>query len=271
MGRPAHILIVIISLLFCANAFASEPIKVSSTVYPSFSQPNVIPGRGNGVLYDLTVEAFKAADSEVKIDFVPMARIVWSVVEKKHHATLGVIEWFAKDQKDHLVETVELINANIVFFFKRERFPDGLSYEKLSDLKKYKIGSLIGSSTLPLFEKAGINAELVAELEQNFKKLNLGRIDLTVAIDLTGWNIIKDLFPDSANNFSTVKKPLIQLKTGLIFHKEQHDSLQTFKKGLDIILKNGTYHEIVERYYGKERAFDDVLPQAICGKMKEKP
>lgn len=270
MLRSVCFIVTTFLVFICASAFASNPIKVSSTIHPSFSQPDVMPGLGNGVLNDLTVQAFKAVDTEIQIEFIPMARIVWSLTESDYDASLGTINWFTKEQKDHLVEAVDLLTANIVFFYKRERFPDGIDYEQLSDLRKYKVGSIRGSSTIPLLEKAGIPTELVAELDQNFKKLDAGHIDLTVAIDLTGRNIIKKLFPDSANNFSIVKKPILSLMTSMAFPKGQNGPLQSFRKGLDIILANGTFYEILERYYGKDYSFEDILPRDIHGKMKKK-
>jgi polar amino acid transport system substrate-binding protein len=270
MQRSVGFIVIVFSVLICASAFASQPIKVSSTIHPSFSQPDAMPGLGNGVLNDLTVQAFKAVDTKVNIEFIPMARIVWSLTESDYDASLGTINWFTKEQKDHLVQAVDLLTANIVFFYKRERFPDGISYEQLSDLKKYKVGSIRGSSTLPLLEKAGIPTELVAELDQNFKKLDAGHIDLTVAVDLTGRNIIKKLFPDAANNFSIVKKPILSIMTSMAFPIGQNGPLQSFKNGLDIILVNGTFYETIERYYGKDYGFEDILPQDIHGKMKKK-
>ncbi|MBI5550822.1 MAG: transporter substrate-binding domain-containing protein [Desulfobacterales bacterium] len=270
MQRSVCFIVITFSVFICASAFASKPIKVSSTIHPSFSQPDVMPGLGNGVLNDITVQAFKAVDTEIQIEFIPMARIVWSLTESDYDAMLGTINWFTKEKKDHLVEAVDLLTANIVFFYKTERFPDGIAYEQLSDLRKYKVGSIRGSSTIPLLEKAGIPTELVAELDQNFKKLDAGHIDLTVAIDLTGRNIIKRLFPDSANNFSFVKKPVISIMTSMAFPKGQNGPLQLFRKGLDIILANGTFYKIIERYYGKDYRFEDILPQDIYRKMKKK-
>ena len=199
-----------------------------------------------------------------------MARVVWSVIEDKYEANLGVLEWFAKEDEDHLVESIDLINVNIKFFYKKDRFPDGLSYENLSDLKEYKMGSVRGSSTLPILEKAGIKADLVPQIEQNFKKLDIGRIDLTAAVDLTGWIIINDLFPNASNTFSMIDKPLLSLTAGIIFHKKHSDTIQTFKKGLNQILENGTYYEILTRYYGKDQDFEDILPKDILAGMKQK-
>ena len=269
MARSVYLTILMFLVPIYANAIASGPIMVSSTVYPSFSQPDVMPGKGNGVLYDLTTQAFKAVGAEVQIDFVPMARIVWSVTKNNYAAALGTINWFARKRKDHLVEAVDLLNVNIVLFYKKERFPDGISYEQLSDLKPYKVGSIRGSSTLPLLEKAGINAELVAELDQNFKKLDAGHIDLTVAVDLTGLNIIKQLFPNSTSRFSIVKKPVLTLVTSMVFPKEKIHPRITFIKGLDIILENGTFYKTIEKYYGKDYLPEDILPIGIYARMRK--
>lgn len=259
-----------LSLVFCTTTFASEQVTLSTIEYPPFNQSEVLPNGGRGVLIDLVAEAFTAANVSVTFEFIPMARVVWSVVKKNHAATLGMEEWFAKENKEHLVETVELLNMNIVVFYKKDRFPEGLSYEHLRDLKSYTVGIVRGSSLIPLLEEAGVHVEPVSQIDQNFKKLSAGRLDLVVAVDLGGWTILRDLYPDFVDNFSTVKKPLLVNPAGLIFLKEHDRLIQTFRKGLGIILKNGTYYEILERYYGKDVAFDVIVPHGAYTRMLKK-
>ena len=79
MKPSALVFIMLLSLLAYTAAFGSEPIRISSTIHPPFSQPELLAGRGHGVMYDLTVEAFKAVNYEATIDFLPMARVVWSL------------------------------------------------------------------------------------------------------------------------------------------------------------------------------------------------
>ncbi len=267
--RRSLCIIISCTVFICTYTFASDPVvKVSSTIYPSFSQPDPIPGMGYGVINDLTVQAFKAVGTQVRIDFIPMARIVSSVTENNYDAALGTINWFTKEQKDHLVEPVDLLRANLVFFFKNTRFPDGIEYEQLYELKQFKVGCPRGSATIPLLEKAGITVELVAELDQNFKKLDAGHIDLTVAVDLTGLNIIRRLFPGTVAHYSIVKKPVLSIMTSLAFLNRRSGPMQSFQNGLDIILENGTFYEIIERYYGKDYHFEEILPAELLDKMK---
>ena len=268
MKTAAGVFMILVSLQVCSAAFGSEPIRLSSTIHPQLSQPGLIAGRGNGVMYDLTFAAFRAVNYDVTIEFLPMARVVWSLFEGGYSANLGVMEWFARENMDQSVEMVDLIAVKIKFFYKKEKFPDGLSFEHLSDLKAYKIGSVRGSSTLPILQQAGIEAELVTQIEQNFKKMNTGRIDLTVAVDLSGWMILNELYPDAVDAFSMIEQPLLSLQAGLIFHKKDSQMQQTFKKGLGIILDNGTFYAIVQKYYGENYKFEDVLPEDIFIKMK---
>lgn len=250
---------------------ASEKIKISTIEYPPLAIPNFVPGLGYGISCDLIIEAFKAVNTDVTFVFLPMIRGVWSVTEAKiYPANLGSINWFINDNKEHLVKTFDLIAFNFLFFYKKVRFPKGLSYKSLSELQQYKIGNVRGSSTTPLMEKANIRVDWSSNLEQNLRKLNKNRFDLAVSGDISGWNLIKDIFPDEVNDFATTQNPLLTIPSSLVFHRDETQLILEFTKGLNIILENGTYYEILKRYYGKDQITDKILPPYIKERIKMK-
>lgn len=259
--------IFIISFSLSINSFASEKVTLSTIEYPPLFQSKVIPGKGYGIASDLTIEAFKAVDIDAKFDFIPMVRCVESVTLKKYPANLGSINWFTKDKKENLAVVVDLFYINFMLFHKKKRFPEGITYENLSELKKYNIGNVRGSSTTPVVEKAALNIEWVSKLELNFKKLYADRLDFAISGGISGWALIRELHPDSVNDFTTVKKPILKVPIGLVFHKDQGNLIKKFKKGIDTILENGKYYEILERYYGKDQVSDEIFTSNIKDKI----
>jgi len=249
MNRLQNYFIVTFVLLLCTHAFASESITMSVIDSPPYYTANAVPGEKRGVAIDLTTEAWKAVDVEVSFTFIPMARAVWSVIEQHHAAMLGTPQWFAKENKEHLIEAVDLLAIRFLFFYMKDRFPSGLAYEELHELKKYTIGNVRASSTLSFLHEAGLNLELVGEVEQNFIKLYTGRIDLSVGVDLSGWAILRKLYPDSIHEFATIEKSFFSALISAIFLKERTRLIQKFRNGLEKIIENGTYQRIIGEYY----------------------
>ncbi len=260
---------VIISLLICSNSFAAEKLKLCTIEYPPIFQSKLLPGLGYGVASDITVEAFKAVNIDVSFDYIPMIRSVGYVVENKYPAILGTISWFIRDKKEHLVQSVDLLTIHFLLFYKKSKFPEGITYENLNELSKYKIGNVRGSSTTPIVEKANFDIEWVSKLELNYKKLYAGRLDFAIGAGISGWGILRDLYPDSVNDFSAVKKPIKTIPISLVFSKNQSDLKEKFRQGIDIILENGKFYKITERYYGKDNVSDDILPQYVREKIKK--
>lgn len=242
---------------------ASTEIRLSTIEYPPLFQSTQIPGKGYGIASDLTQAAFEAVNISVKFDYIPMARTVDSVINQRHPANLGSINWFIKDRKEKSVKVVNLFNIGFKLFYKKVRFPKGLDYDRLSDLKTLQIGNVRGSSTTPVVNKAGLNIRWISTLEQNFKMLNADRIDLAVGGETAGWTLIKSLYPDTSYQFAAAEKPIHQVPIGLVFHRSERNLIERFNQGIDIILQNGTYMDIVQRYYGDKARDEHFLTQNI--------
>ena len=151
--------------------------------------------------------------------------------------------------EDDGTDIVPLLKTKLVFFFKKDKFPDGVRYENLSDLSDQRIGDLRGSPQVEIFKENGIKIEFANEIIQNFKKLEANRVDLIICSDLSGLQIVKDFFPDSIDDFDMTEESLYIIDDGIIFLKEKEEMVNKFKKGLEVIKENGTYQKIVDKYY----------------------
>lgn len=125
-----------------------------------------------------------------------------------------------------------------------------MDYEKLEDLKKYKIGYVRGGSLIPIFKNANLEPELAASLAQNVQKIYSGRDDMFAATELGGWAVIEKYYPDEVNRFARADKSIHHINGDIVFAKNQQNLMDTFKQGFDIIKNNGTYLKILKDYYG---------------------
>lgn len=259
--------ILIGCLFFIAHQTCAQDqdlqIRISTIEYPPLFQSTHLPGKGYGVASDLTVAAFNAVNAEVKFDYIPMIRSVSSVIARRHPASLGSINWFIKDQKEHAVEVVNLFNISFKLFYKKSRFPSGMSYQQLSELKPFSIGNVRGSSTTPVVNRARLNIRWISALEQNFRMLNADRIDFAIGGETAGWTLIQTLFPGEESQFAVVDKAIHTVPIGLVFHKDEQVLIQKFRQGIHRIIKDGSYFRILERYYKKEQITSSLLTTNI--------
>jgi polar amino acid transport system substrate-binding protein len=230
-------------------ASAQEPLKISSANAPPFVYREQIPGYGCGLGCDIVKAAFRAVSYEAEFNMVPMTRTVWSLIEKKSVANMGVFRWYQAQGADAQVDKVDILMMNFVLFYKKDRFPDGVSFDRLSDLSPYTIGAIRGTFMTRSFEEAGLNISYCTQLDHNIMKLEAGRVDLAVTVQLAGWQIIRDRYPDEINTFASVEKPLLREPLSLMFRKEDHQLRADFLRGLKKIVANGMYETILVKYF----------------------
>ena len=185
------------------------------------------------------------------IEYLPTTRMIESVGSN----LLGNPEFFLSDHDFSAI--VPIAVSRLALFYYKPHHNKGITYKKLEDLKGYTIGVMKGSilrKDLSFFNEYGINFEQSYSKESLFKKLKLGRLDLSIEIELSGLLIIDRLFHDEANKFRRIEiQRSITPVTVMIESNSPNGRLlgENIKKGLEVIIKNGKYHEILEKYYGE--------------------
>ncbi len=238
-------------------------IKVSAVNYPPYHNESAKSGESQGISVEIVIEAFKAAGQASSLSYIPMARAEWSLIHKNHQAILGTIHWFLANNNDSLVEAVDLANIRFVFFYRYDKFPNGISYSQLSDLSQYSVASLQGSSTLPMLEGAGLKVLKLTDIESGFQMLEASRIDLLAAVELSGWTIIEKLYPDTAHQFNVTEKAFLSSTASILFLKENQVLIEQFNQGLKQLVSSGKYLEIVAKYHGKHGDISNHIPASI--------
>ena len=172
-----------------AGAFSLGPafgqqIVMSAIDYPPYTIPAPSGGTVGGLASEIAVEAGRAAGIDVRVEIVPMARAGRYIAERKHQALLGLVDWVAAENLEP--EAIDILNLGFVFYYKKSRFPAGLAYTALEELRPYRIGNIRGSSTVGILEGAGLTLQLYTDLAQAFRNLDADRVDAVVGGDLSG-------------------------------------------------------------------------------------
>ena len=186
-----------LGILFSAllPAFARNTVNVATVLYPPLVFEDAEPKFGEGMLRDIVTESFAAEGLSAQYDLLPMSRNVWSIVKRVQDCCLGSMEWFRQSGLEDKVEAVDIIQLHFVGFYKVKRFPEGVAFDRLEELRKYSFGNVRGSSSQRALDEAGLETDLASDIRINFLKLNAGRFDFAVAFRVTGEYLIWSCSP----------------------------------------------------------------------------
>ena len=197
-----------------------------------------------GFVNRVIFEAFKQEGYDVKFTFKP-----WKATEKlakrgKYDASSF---WYKSKEREKVFLYSNTINEEKTVFFKLKS--TGIKYNKLSDLKGYKIGATLGYTYTKEFwdmkKNKTLNIKSVKSDTLNFKKLLKGKIDIFPCGLTTGYQILNKSF--SKNIIHTVgvaSLPLTKVTGHLIFPKVNKKSkkyLKIFNIGLKKLHQKGLY------------------------------
>ncbi len=215
----------------------------------------------SGLAVDVARAAGKAVGVDVVVETVPMARIGLTFAANGNGALIGLKGWV--DDKNVDTEALEILNLGFVFYYGKNRFPQGFSYKRLEELQPYRIGNVRGSATLDTLEAARLNLQLVGDVTLAFKMLEAERLDLVVGGEITGRLVIQNLYPDKVAQLSSTTYPFFTTPVCIIFKKTDTTMIAKFKDGLRTIYKNGVYQKILEGHCPPDVAVKSLIPQYI--------
>jgi polar amino acid transport system substrate-binding protein len=242
--------ILLFFVLEASGLAANEKIVVAAFEYPPIYQNK----QDKGLSGDIVVAAFKAVNIDVDMQFLPVSRMVLAVSNGQAVCGIGGAILFASPEIAPNVTISSVIQyVYQTFLYDTKRFPNGIKYAGLADMTKYKIGVLRGSGIMRFLEATrDLKLETNAIHEGTAKQLQIGRVDAWAIVDLTGMMYMKNLFPREAANYRYTK-PFNLGDVSVVFSKKQDPENKyndRFRKGLETIKKNGTYMQIMAKYYG---------------------
>lgn len=251
-----------ISLLVCV--FATTPAPGQETVKiaigewrPYFSREL----KHYGLVSKIITEAFLLENIKVKYGFFPWKRSLELAKKGKGWGGSGI--WSkTKDREPFFLFSDPVMVKQIVFFHLKTT---ELNWEKLSDLKDYKIGGTIGYKYHPPFERAErkgiLNIERVRSDDMNFKKLLKGRISLFICDFTIGYATLNKLFDrDTTALFTNNPRSVVKSYNSLILSKKlpgSRELMKRFNMGLKKLRASGRYDQyILESRQGKYKIKD---------------
>ncbi|WP_320824632.1 substrate-binding periplasmic protein [Reinekea sp.] len=218
----------------------SDQIKVANNDWVPY---NTVDGKG--LVDQIVKEAFALVGHDVVYVILPWKRAYQSV---KAGETDITYPWSYTEERVAEItynKSPLVVNRSIFWYKKGTDF----SWQEYSDLAKYSIGGMIGYSDTAALEEIGIQVQSVKDELTNLKKLLAGRIDTFPMNEVVGNQVIKqNLSADEQAQLMTYEdKPLVETPMhGVFTMNERGQKLSAdFEKGLQILIENGRYDEIL--------------------------
>ena len=217
IGLTVFIQVLILPGIINPTILASEKqITAVTEPWPPYMGPRLID---KGFLPEVLVEAFDQFGYTVTVVFRPWARALNDVKKGEMDILCGA--YYTEERTEFLAYSPPIAETPDSLFMKKDR---NITYQKLADLKPYKIGVVRGAAHGKEFDAADfLNKQAVTHSGQNIRKLLVDKIDLMAGPrDVIKFIIQRD-YPLFTDKIVVVAPPLRNHLTGPdLFHLSEN-------------------------------------------------
>lgn len=223
---------------------AGNPVVFQSTETPPFWSASLPDnGLGGAILQMLSA----AASVQYSIEYLPVKRF-------RHSLATYIVgdPDILLNQKRRAIFPIAIFHS--AFFYYKPRH-DVIEFHSLRDLQGHTLGVLRGTlEDKDYFVSNGIKVEESDSVESLLRKLKRGRIDFCILVDATGRYTIGQLFPKEQDDFARREIPGSVRPIAIMIDvdaPEGRAAAQRYRRVLDSTLRSREYHDILERFYGR--------------------
>lgn len=232
---------------FNSQSFA-QPVILSANESPPYWSKKLL---SNGFGGELISAISQAGGVESQIEFKPLKRLIEDTTDND----LGNPTFYMQNQD--FAAIIPIAISQVALYYYDPQHKKNIRFNSLKDLRGFRIGSLSGTVTnKAIFEQQGIMLETSYSQESLFKKLQRGRLDFVLELDLVGQQTIVRNFPAEREYFVSIPLPKSVSPIAIMLDKNYpavDNIAQRYREGLKKIIKNGQYAEILKlRYFPKE-------------------
>ncbi|SLM31400.1 conserved hypothetical protein [Desulfamplus magnetovallimortis] len=244
MSSYKKIFIAILILALCkCDAFSTEKLLVVTEEWAPYVY--VENQEVKGFDYEVMVAVFSSMGYAVDFKLYPWKRCIHMIEKQQADAILDISRNAERDKIIFFPDENLSDSASVFFYAKGKSY----SFEKLEDLKGLKIGTMLGYNYNQEFTDADyFTKEDVTTMEQNFKKLIHGRVDLVISNRNVGLFEAKKM--GVLDQIAYLAKEVSGGANYLGFSKnEKNEKLaKSFSDQLQKFKKTDVYKEILQKY-----------------------
>ena len=203
--------------------------------------------KNGGYTTEIISEAMKAVGYDVEIKWLNWNRAL-ALSSKGIYDGLGAC-YYNKNRAEKFAYTDPIGDTQTVFFKLKTK---KINYEKLEDLKSYKIGTAKGYGYPDKFKEAVyLNTIDAPKLEFNIRKLLNNRIDLVIGSKKVTQFLLNNNYQKDKVKIEIIQPVIDSMPLYVAFSKNStgyEQKVKDFNKGLKIIKSNGTFNKILKKH-----------------------
>jgi polar amino acid transport system substrate-binding protein len=234
-----------ITLCWASWAASSKTIKLATLNWPPFYSEDLPE---NGFFTAISREAFKRAGYTLDVQFTTWNEALEMAKKGNFDGVLGA---YHSSEREQSFDFTDPIATNEEVFFAKKG--SGITYQKVEDLKKYKVGALKGGIAGNELREMGMTVVDTGSDLDNFKKLNQGGIGLYLFGKQNFYYQIANSpeWKPLADSVEMVEPPYKTYDMFCALTKKMPNSgkiVEEFNKALEEMKTDGTYEKILKRF-----------------------
>ncbi len=223
-------------------ALSPKTVSLATTIFPPYKTPEIA---GDGFLVAITRAAFNVSGYQLKLTYLPWARLLVESKTDRYHGILGI--WFRPARQNWLAFS-QPIGVNNTVLFKHKDFK--FEFSGFNSLQPYTLGVVRGYAQPSALKWVDVKIEEVISDELNVDKLVKRRIEFTLMDQLVMQYLLNKKYPN-VNAIEEVGVVVESEDTFVAFSKaapKYQERLRDFNLGLKTIRLNGTFSKIMKQY-----------------------
>ena len=230
-----------------ANLISPDKKEIFALDLPPFISTDI---KKSGMLNEIVIASFKEVNEDVIITTLPLQSMVkYYLTEDNAVGVMGRHLGLSQKDKESL-ELIPLFITQESYLYYKPLHPNGIKYEgNLSELKGFTYGASRGED-ITIYKEADIEVKKVRTLSL-FKKLKSGKVDFISMPKQSVKSFIEKRFSKDKNDFISMQKSSGNKAIYIYFNTKNskgEESARSFKKGLEVLLKNGKYGDILRKH-----------------------
>ncbi|MES9972178.1 MAG: transporter substrate-binding domain-containing protein [Candidatus Thiodiazotropha sp.] len=244
-----------------------ERLELFVYEYPPLASLEIPSG---GLYPEIVQAALSKENIKATITILPVKSLVkYNLLQDNAIAIIGSGWNFSDAERKQLI-VIPFCIVSGGYYYYRPAQDKVLSLDNnLTDLKGTTFAAQKGDEVTK-YREAGINVSF-ANVLSSFHRLKGGKVDFLSAPQISNDWIVGNYYPAEKNNFVLMENSDWETITPIIFNKNNSESdgiASKFREGLIKIQADGTYKDILEKYYGERDIPKDYF-QRLTHEQKE--
>ncbi|SCA57444.1 Extracellular solute-binding protein [Candidatus Terasakiella magnetica] len=233
--------------LFSSKPLVAQPpeiLRLVANEWEPYTGDRIL---NQGLATDIVSTALRRAGYDVMVNIVPWTRALKGVEAGNYHGIIAA--WYNKEREKKMVYSDHYLTNDLVLFKRSE---DQITFESLSDLEPYTIGTVRDYAYGEGFDTSQkLKKKPSLDLRTNIVRVSNGLIDLFPEDRFVVKHLLNTRYPEYFGKIDFLDKPLSQRTLHMTISKKTMDYekiVQDFNQQLAAMKAEGLLDKLIKKH-----------------------